>query len=282
MLTKLEVVNSRGSVLDLPLSDENNAFFVQMVEGLDPVAASLVSSSFANLDGAQYNSSRREPRNIKLQLGFNPDYVLSSVRTLRRQLYDFFMPKTEVKMRFHWFDEFDTNIITQNKLVEIMARIESTPTPLFVKDPVADISFVCFDPDFIVPEPVVVNGNTVADATEILVSYDGSVETGILLTLNVNRALPSFTVYHRPPDDTLRMIDFTEPLEDLDTLKISTVVGSKYATRTRLGVDSPLLYGITPQSNWLELQPGDNYFRVYAPGAAVPYSLQYITRHGGL
>lgn len=282
MLVAVEVTNSQGDVLSLPLEDLDVGYILQKVEGLDPVHATLVSSSFANLDGAQYNSSRREPRNIKFEIGLEPTFDTNTVRTLRKALYNFFMPKTQVSIRFKTFDEFDTDIISQNQAVDILGRIETFEGPIFEKDPIVTISFMCFDPDFLDPNPVVINGNTVADNTEIVVPYDGSVETGILLTLNVNRALPSFTVYHRPPDGTLRMMDFTQPLANLDTLKISTLVGSKFVTRTRAGVDSPLLYGLTPQSNWLELLPGDNFFRVYAVGAAVPYSLQYTKRHGGL
>lgn len=283
MLTKLEVVNGRGSVLDLPLSDaDTNAYFVQMLEGLDPVAATLVSSSFADLDGAQYNTSRREPRDIKLQLGFNPDNVNNTVRTLRRKLYDFFMPKTQVKLRFHWFDEFDSNIVSQNKLVEIMARIESTPTPLFVKDPVADINLRCFDPDFIVPEPMIFEGVSTSGLDELVIDYDGTVETGITFIIRPERDLDAFTVYHRPPDDTLRMLDFTAPLLAGDILTINTSVGQKSVIRTRAGVESSLLYGQPPQSNWLELQPGPNSIRVYATGDPVPFEIDYIVRHGGL
>src|SRR5919107_5212116 len=132
MLESVEIVNSQGQSLVLPLENDSTGVYLRGLEGLDPVKANLVSSSFANLDGAQYNSSRREARNVKIMLGLDPDYSKETVRTLRADIYRFFMPKTEVLLRFHIFDEFDTNIITQNNLVEILARIESCDTPLFV------------------------------------------------------------------------------------------------------------------------------------------------------
>jgi hypothetical protein len=67
-----------------------------------------------------------------------------------------------------------------------------------------------------------------------------------------------------------------------DVLSINTVTGSKGATLTRAGVESSVLYGISPQSSWLELMPGVNTIRVYATGAAIPLSIEYINRYGGL
>ena len=282
MLTKVEVINSQGDILELPLEEMTNGFLLQGMEGLDPVKATLVSSSFANLDGAQYHSSRREQRNIKLQLGFEPDYVTSSIRVLRNRLYKFFMPKTEVTIRFHTLDEFDSNIISRNNLVEIVARIESFESALFTKVPAVDISFVCFDPDFINPVPTVNSGLSTAGLGESVINYAGTVENGLTFTISPTRTVDSFTIYHRPSDGTLRTLDYTSPLLSGDVLKINTVVGAKSVIRTRAGVNSSLLYAMSPQSNWLELQPGDNNVRVYATGDAVPYDLTHIAKYGGL
>lgn len=283
MLNTVEIVNSQGQSLVLPLNNDGTGIYLRGMEGLDPVKANLVSSSFANMDGAQYNSSRRESRNIKVMLGLDPDFSKETVRTLRRDIYNFCMPKTEVLLRFHVFDEFDTNIISQNNIFEIVARVESCESPLFEKDPAVDISLMCFDPDFLVPTPVVVPGNSTAGTTEFTVDYTGTVETGLIFQLLVNRAMDSgFTIYHRPPDGTLRQVDFTSPLESGDVLTINTNWGSKSVIRSRAGVDSSLLYGMTPQSTWLELLPGLNHFRVYATGAAVPFQLSYTIRQGGL
>ncbi len=99
MLVSLEVITRQFQSLLLPLNEVLNGFAVESIEGLEPVKATLVSSSFAQIDGAQYHSSRREPRNIKLKMGLEPDYVTDSVRDLRHRLYGFLMPKSEVTLR---------------------------------------------------------------------------------------------------------------------------------------------------------------------------------------
>lgn len=273
MLTTVEVRNQAGSLLTLPLSDPSQGFVVTDIEGLEPVKATLVSSSFANLDGGQYHSSRREPRNLKLKLDLEPDYILDSVQELRRRLYNFFMPKTKSNLRF---------ILDDGTTVGIDGRIESFDSPLFTKDPSADISLMCYDPDFVNVDPVLITGNTVSTETNTLVTYEGSVETGIRFTLNVDRALTEFTIYHIPPDGVVRALDFAGSLSAGDVLQISTVPGAKGATLISGDTATSVLYGVSPQSNWIELQPGDNYIRVYATGAAIPYEIEYNTRYGGL
>lgn len=273
MINKLEIRTAQGALLGLPLDDVSNGFVVEEIEGLDPVKATLVSSSFANLDGQQYQSSRRDTRNIKLKLGLEPDYVTNTVRELRKRLYGFLMPKTEVVLRFYMEDGLD---------LEITGRVESFETALFTAEPTVDVSIICFDPDFTDPDRVTVAGSTVSTSAEQRIDYAGTVEAGVSFTLNINRALPEFTIYHRPPDGTLRVLEFQSALQAGDVLHIDTFPGAKGATVTRAGSDFSVLYGVSPQSNWLQLLPGENYIRVYATGAGIPYTIEYTNKYGGL
>lgn len=273
MLTNVQITTDQGAVLMLPLQDPSEGYLVKDIDGLDPVKANMVSSSFANLDGEQYQSSRREPRNIIFKLGLNPDYTTGSVRELRKRLYGFFMPKTRVHMRF--FAEGEDP-------VDIYGRIETFDAPLFTREPEATISLICHQPDFYSPDPIVIAGNTVANTTEFLIDYEGDIETGIKFKLSPNRSLSEFTIYHRPADNTLRMLEFDAPLSAGDVLDISTISRAKGATLTRAGAGTPILYGVSPFANWINLYPGPNYLRVYAAGAAIPYTIEYNNKFGGL
>jgi hypothetical protein len=113
MLTKVEVRASQGGFISLPLDDASSGYIVQSVEGLDPVKATLVSSSFAQQDGSKYQSSRRESRNIKLTLGLEPDWVNDTVRSLRSRLYSTFMPKNAVDMTFLMSDGLEVGICSR-------------------------------------------------------------------------------------------------------------------------------------------------------------------------
>jgi hypothetical protein len=273
MLTTVEVRKPAGTLLTLSLEDVTNGIYLKDIQGLDPVKATIVTSSFANLDGSQLHTTKREERNIVMKVVIDPDYSTDSVRSLRRHLYSFFMPKTPVDLRFIDDDGLEVNIL---------GRIESFESPIFTDKPQADISIICFDPDFVDQEPVETSGNTTSGSTEVLYDYVGTVETGINFKLYVDRTLTQFTIYHRPPDGIMRTLDFAANLVAGDVVEINTVPGNKYAQLNRTGTVSSLLYAVSPQSNWISLEEGNNHIRVYATGAAIPYDLNYTPRYGGL
>lgn len=273
-IDKIEVRNVAGSLLTLFLDDITDGYILEDVEGLDPVKATLVSSSYANLDGVQFQSAKRDARNLIFKIGLEPaDYATQSVRGLRKGLYQYFMPKRLVDLRFFMSDGLT---------VKILGRVEDFPAPLFAQEPRADISIVCFDPDFLELTSDTVSHNTVADSSTFDITYDGTVETGILFTINVNRTLSEFTIYCTGPDGVVQSLDFQASLVAGDVVKISTVAGNKYATLTRAATDSSVLYGVSPQATWITLDQGVNHMRFYAVGAAIPCTLEYVTRHGGL
>jgi hypothetical protein len=277
MLSKVEVRNRQGDTLVMPFDDFDNGLAIADIEGLDPTKATLVSSGFAGIDGAQYYSSKREPRNLKLKIELVPDFVNTTARSLRQKLYQFLMPKTEVTLRFYE---------ALGSYYDIVGRVEEFSAPLFTKDPVADISLMCFDPDFFDPNPVTVNGLTVTGSTVTMttIPYLGTVETGMLFTLNLDRPISSFSIVHQTPAGDTYQLDFAETLLAGDKLVISTISGSKGASLTRNNTITSILWGVSPQARWLELEggPGENKLRVSASAAGIPWSIQYVTRLGGL
>lgn len=274
MLTLVEVRNVAGSLLSLPLDDVTDGFVLQKISGLDPGNAILISSEYAQQDGAQFHSARRVSRNLIFTFSLEPvDWETTTVKSLRTQLYSYFMPKSQVELRF-----IDSGGLT----VTITGRVESLETPIFAAESIVNVSVLCFDPDFLKLTEETISGDTVSDTTETLVTYDGTVETGIEFVLNVDRTEDAFTIYHRAPSGVITSMDFAGSLVADDVVTINTVTGTKGAILTRSSVDSSVLYGISAQSTWLELQPGDNYIRVYATGAAIPYEITYTNRYGGL
>lgn len=276
MLSAVEVRSAAGALLTLPLEDVSNGLYIEDIRGLDPVKATIVSSSFAAVDGSQYQSARRESRNIVLTVALEPDYAVDSVRDLRARLYEYMMPKSEVTLTFV-HDAADDGLE-----VVISGRVESFETSLFSEEPAVDISIICFDPDFVDLTEIEVSGNTVSTTTEITINYDGTVESGFVFALAVNRTLTEFTIYHTPPGKPVRTLDFAANLASGDLLTITTIAGNKSLILTRASANSSILYGMSPQSAWIELEKGANKIRVYATGAAIPYTIKYTTRYGGL
>jgi hypothetical protein len=273
MISKVEIRSDVGGFLTLTPGDTISGYVLEDIQGTDPVKATLVSTSFAQQDGAQYQSSRRETRNLIFKVSLDPDWVTKTVRDLRSSLYSVFMPKSAVVIKFFMSDGLE---------VTIEGRVESLESDMFSEEPIVDISVMCFSPDFVDLDQILVNGSTTAGSSEMSLNYIGTVETGILFKLLVNRIISEFTIYHIPFDGSIRVMNFQADLVADDVLSISTIPGSKFATLTRLGVDSSILFGVSPESNWMELTPGSNNIRVYAEGDPVPYTIQYQNRYGGL
>ncbi len=273
MIFKVEVRNVAGTLLTLLFDDYSNGYYVKEIEGLDPVDAAIVSSDFAGVDGTQFQTASRGARNIIIKLGFEPDYILTSVSSLRRALYGFFMPKSVVNLKF-----FDTDGL----VIDIQGRVEKAPAPLFTDKPGMNISILCDDPDFVEPDPITTSGATVSTTTESFIHYEGTSDSGFVFTLHLNRSLSDFTIYMTNPDGILRQLDFSASLLNGDILTISTVTGDKFIQLNRGGTISSLVYGMPSTSEWLQLKNGFNNFRVYAVGSPIPFDITYVNRHGGL
>src|SRR5438128_1459277 len=52
----VQIFSSKGETLTLMLADISQGYTIRSIDGLDPVKANVVSSSFANQDGEQYQS----------------------------------------------------------------------------------------------------------------------------------------------------------------------------------------------------------------------------------
>lgn len=274
MLTKIEVFNGTSESLALPLTDISAGYIVEDVQGLDPVKANIVSTPLAQLDISRRQASRRVNRNIILQLGYMPELANSTVEALRRNLYEFLMPKTMVTLRFH---------MDGVGFVDITGEVESCDAPLFSAEPQATVSILCFDPDFYALASSVVAGSTTATSGEAVFQYPGSSPAGYIFTLPVTRTLTGFTIYHTLANNIQQTFEFEDGLSAGDVITLSTVPGSKSIIRTRAGVEKSVLYGVTPESLWPYFSPGGNTVRVRASGSPVmPYSIEYVAKYGGL
>lgn len=273
MLSQVEVLSDQGTTLILPVGEDSNGYYVKDIDGIDPVSASLSSSSFGQLDGEVEQGARREKRNIVLTVGLEPDYLTRTISQMRRELYTYFMPKSKVRLRFV-SDDLETVII--------QGTVEDMDAPPFTSDPQAVISIVCYKPDFLSLIETTLNGSSTSAAVDTVLNYPGSVDAGFLFQLNPNRSITGFVINQTLPDSSQRTLEFQYPMVSGDILLLSTVAGNKFATLTRSSTLKSVVGGVSPQADWLKLAPGSNKLRVSIAGAAIPFSIKYTSRYGGL
>lgn len=273
MLSQVEVLSDQGALLILPVGDESNGLYVKDIDGLDPVSASLSSTPFGQLAGEVEQGSRREKRNIVLTAGLEPDYITRTISKMRRELYQYFMPDSKVTFRFV-SDDMET--------VYIRATIEDMDSALFTNDPEAVISAVAYKPDFLSLVETTLSSSTTAGTADNTWVYPGSVQTGFVFRMAINRSISGFTILQTMPNSDQKRLEFQRPMVAGDILELSTLEGNKYATLTRGGTIVSAIGGVSPQATWLQLAPGSNKIRVSLAGAAIPYTIKYVSRYGGL
>lgn len=273
MLTLVEVTNARGDTLELPLLDASAGYSVREITGLDPVTAVLTSSTMAQQDGAQFQNARRDLRNITMKLGLEPDYVETTVQSLRQGLYPYLQPKMNVTLDFYLDGEL---------YVTATGQVESFQNGMFSSDPEVDISILCYDPDFYGTDAMSVGGNTVSTTNTQVITYDGTTEAGVILEMTLNRDLPSFTIYNTTPDNTIQQFSVTGDLRNGDVLTMTSIAGLRSFTITRAMVPFSGMFYVDDSSDWITLQNGDNAFRVFAAGAAISYTVTYTPKYGAI
>lgn len=273
MLNEVEAIAPSGASISFSFNNPSNGYLIKSIEGLDPVRANIVSSGFASQDGEVFQSSRREKRNPIIRLGFIPDYTDFSVSDLRNALYDYFLPKAYVTLRF-----YDTDGDTY----ELSGYVETFDAPLFVKEPEATISILSMDPDFVDPELVVREKTTSSSPVIDSFDYEGTVSSGVVFRLFPDREMTGFTIYNEVAGYPTQSLQFVGEILEDDLITLSTISGNKYARVIRDSVESSILYGISPYSDWITLYPGINNLRYTAEGASIPITVEYNLRYGGL
>lgn len=280
MLTEVKAYSSWRSAPTLPLSDSDRAetdlIQVRNITGLDPVNASVNTSPFGSVDGTSYVGSSVLSRNIVLTLGPNPDWINWTYESLRRLLYQYFMPKRPVRLTFYSDDMIP---------VEITGIVESVEVNQFSKDPEIVISVICPDPYFTALDPKVITGQAIRSGGETTsIDYEGNIESGINVKVtSVSGSAPT-VIGVQIGDPTLSYFNVTATATSSKYFEMSSVPMLKYAQNVDInnGVITNLLSKVLQGSSWPILQPGENDFSVITDMGVQDWELVYYERFGGL
>lgn len=274
MLTRVDIANSSGNTLQLPLLSAAAGYAVRDIEGLDPVKAALTYSSMAQLDGGQAQNARRDVRNITMKLGLVPDYISTTVDSLRQNLFDYLMPKANIGMTF-WKDGAAYALAS--------GQVESLSNSMFTADPEVDVSIICYNPDFTSPTTTTQSLNTTNSTDTTAVSYTGTSDTGVIFTLSIDRTCTAFSLYNTSPDNTTQIMQVVGTFASGDVVTINTIPGSRGISLTRASITTSILFYLDPTSSWVTLQKGVNAFRTYFnDDTPMPYTLAYTPLYGGI
>lgn len=274
MLTAVKITNAVGDFLVLSVLDNSNGYTIREITGLDPVNATLTTSSLAQVDGAQFQNARRDIRNIVIKIGLDPNYSDQTVASLRTNLYNYLMPKENVTLEFA-IDGSYNYVCT--------GQVENFENAMFSADPEVDISIICYDPDFYHTSETEVDIETVDGTVETPIEYAGTSETGFIFTMTLAEDLDEgFALYNTPPANAYQGLVIETALLTGDVITVNTIQGQKAITLTRGAIETSLLYALQTGYIWLFFHKGTNYFRAYVDGDSISGVITYTAKYGGI
>ena len=128
---KAEIENAGGEVLTL--TGNEPSWQILSITGLNPPNAQVNVTNIAGLDGAKFNSSKLNTRNIVIMLKLN-----GNVEANRQLLYRYFRTKEACKFYFK----------NENRDVFIAGYVETVECDLFSNGEILQASIICPYPYF--------------------------------------------------------------------------------------------------------------------------------------
>lgn len=301
MIKSLTVTNQKGKKLKLELrKPETSGLIVQSITGLGPPKATINTTELATNDGALFNSSRTQTRNIviSLMMMFEP-----TIEDARQKTYEYFPIKQKVSLL----------IETDNRLVEAKGFVESNEPDIFSKAETTQISIICPDPYFYdiqksevvfagvrprfeypfsnesVVENLLIMGEITQDTRANLI-YKGDVDTGVIIRIRARGDAKNISLYNVVTRES--MFINTDKIEELtglpfaqgDEIIINTTRGSRNVQLLRKGVYTNVFSIRDKDSDWFQLSVGDNIFNFIAEEGTENLTVvfSYQNAYGGI
>ena len=262
----LSVQNEAGKTLELT---NNENYVVSSIQGLNPPSATINTKTVTNFDGAKFNSSRVNVRNIVITI-----LPTDPVDANRIALYEYFKVKQFVR------------IFYSNRLrnVYIDGYVETMEDDFFTKSQNIQISIICPNPYFksvdyginsfmnvvdLFESPFSIPNEGMAvseklDNFTVDVTNRGDVSTGVVIHGIFSGNVIELTIWDKLTKGKM-MIEYEFVAGD--ELFIDTNKGQKSITLSRSGEKVNLINYLTEDSTWLTLSPGINSF-------------EYVTEYG--
>lgn len=259
--------NKYGQQVELTHSDK---WTVKSIEGLDPPDAVLNMSKDAGVDGSVFNSAFADNRQIIVTLAIN-----SEAENNRIELYRYVKTKQEIRVLYQ----------NGTRNVYIDGYIKSMHVGFFEMKQVAQITIICPDPyfkdsdseeielasqnrmfefPFSIEEPIPFS--EIISILDTQVDNPGDVETGVVIRMKARGTVTNPIIYNKNGDYFKLNITMTAEQE----IVISTIKKQKSVTLIDTeGTKTNVVGKIAQGSDWLTLDPADNYISVGADSGAV-------------
>ena len=268
----------------------NKNFEIIEATGLNPVSASINSSSIPNYSGSIFNSAYVGNRNIVLSVKYK-----AYNSEARKELNSVFIPSASVTLTIgkYYIDGY----------------VESTEYNIYNENIIIQISIICLYPYFSNGiENTVKISNTVSlfqfpvafpssgipfseaqeDISAVITNY-GDIQVGCVIKIYISQYLNGFIINNSEHGQSMYLNMTRAPLHSGDEVTIDTRFGKKSITLTS---DTYSMYNesildyLDSVTNWIEIAPGENKITLDPPTGdtltAIEAYITYSESVGGL
>lgn len=256
---KLILENHLGERIQLT---QNPNYAVTDIDGLNPPKANINMGENANFDGATFNSSRMNTRNLVIAVR-----PIGNVEENRIALYRFVKSKKNIKV-------FYSN---NTRNVYIAGYVSACEVDLFKKGEVMQISIICPDPYFREPDDANAHFSSVvplfefvmdlpsegtefsyrSEIPEVSVINYGDVETGVIIEIMAHGSAVNPVLTN---ETTQQQMKFNITLSQGDVLRVNTNKGKKSVVLISDGAETNVLSSLVMSDGveWITLESGNN------------------------
>lgn len=284
MLTEVVRVSPPGATYPdfvMPvLVPDSTGMFISQIEGLEPVAENITTKAFAGGSGEYFTGRQRGKRNIVLHFGFETQgYDVTAAReNLSGQFYNDARKPTDIGTTLRFvFDDRDPVLIS--------GYAETIEGDRFSSDLDFQISIICPQPNFIAENVSTATGTTDYDPAFTTLTSLGNRDCGLIVKLipevgledNIGNDMTYITAVPTSTSGVYRAYNMLEINPHTADLPDPMMAGEEFWMDSRLGKKSVYIYnpttgevrnalrGMTQDSTWPKLFPGDNVFRIKNP-----------------
>lgn len=301
MIQRVKVTNHIGESIEIELArPEKTGLLINSIEGLGPPTANINTTELAILDGAAFNSSRVESRNIVISMILFP---LTTIEDSRLRIYKFFPIKKKVMIE----------ITTDRRSCKTEGYVETVEPDIFSEQESCQVSIICPDPYLYSTETSVIyftgvqslftfpfSNNSLTENQLIMgeinkvdtytIDYEGSIEIGITIIVSFTAAVKGLVIYNPKSrkvmqiDDDILSAAIGSHFKKGDELTIVTQRGQRKATVFRDGRTINIMNALKRPVGWLTLNTGKNQLSYDAVEGAnnIEFRIEYLTAYDGV
>ncbi|MCM1269801.1 MAG: phage tail family protein [Ruminococcus flavefaciens] len=275
MFFTLILENENGDRIDL--SKTANIFMFSKIDGLNPPAGTISTSSYAGMNGSYLNNAFIEKRNVVISFemrGFG-------IEKRRHELYRIVKTSRYIKVCYR----------TANIDVYTEGYVETCEIENFEQFTSGQISILCPDIYWYSTETQIAEYSQILGAFHFIfpdddkpfplgkynmqnmmtIQNDGD-EVGFTLEISGGPA-KNPTLYNAETDEYMQILG---DIEEGNIIRITTKTGNKTVTLEHEGVQENLINRLVSGSTWLTLRTGENKFYLRASGGTSNLKVRLI------